>query len=756
MAKQLYLCSLAELKLDLQRFHNKNDIKPWLLEKLREIAGLQIVIERSDTSKIVFKCKNNAKKEIVEAKTSNCKVASRRQITCPFRIRANFSQRSQWWALVVINDTHDHEIPGKGIPVSPASGEQGHTVNSGNSSSSSMETINQNTRKIDTMEIDSLNNNMNNNINNINNINNNNIHNINNNINSNNNVRNIDHVSNVSYSPNGVNHIPINNNHNVNYSSHNSPININHSSNHNATISHINAVSHSRYFESPTDNPAFVHNILNSDDPVSSSSHSTKSSSSDVFSLIGSSTTLNSTMLSSHTTPRDNNNSIFLNGLDESFSPSNAILNSSPKRKRPSGSLPGFKSKRVSDIPKSSPKIKLLSLSEMVMLASSTAGTRSNNSVSNSNASTSTKRAKQMDDVTLMMRNEINSIIQRHLINNKGLKRDQKLAVLDSLMSQLVVDHELLNKQLLNPFENSHSTKNAHSVDHSLVKNRELDQVLLLLNLNHLSLKKSAFSNWLNNPNQVHTVGGNPSANLIPLSPLLNDSDTEYNSSNTASLNNNSIDTLTHLPPNITPTNVMSVVNSHSLSNFSNFVTPSQVLQIQNQNQQLPSFNSIQHKLPLSPGGSGGVTSSSGVSSALIPPISNSIPSTTLNPSHLLKSNTKSLNFNSGQPSSFLTEAKNNSYFTSQLFSSSHTYSGGLGQFSTSSLLSGLSIPTAQSTSANNNNNINNTSLAFGSSNILTNIGSGSNRDNLSVGNTSNLLSLGILNNVGNFSESGW
>ncbi|EGV64893.1 hypothetical protein CANTEDRAFT_134198 [Yamadazyma tenuis ATCC 10573] len=98
----------------------------------------------------------------------------------------------------------------------------------------------------------------------------------------------------------------------------------------------------------------------------------------------------------------------------------------------------------------------------------------------------------------------------------------------------------------------------------------------------------------------------NPNANLIPLSPLLNDSDAEYPASNPSpNPNSSALDSLTL--PGIS-TNLM-FVHGNNLHNGSgntvnnSFVIPNQLSlsQIQNQGKQLPSFNSIQNSLPLSP-----------------------------------------------------------------------------------------------------------------------------------------------------------
>lgn len=95
--------SLSDLELENQRFANKTAIKPWLLSCLLASRNIHIVIERSDKHKIIFKCKppNGYKQEVKH---------KRRQNSCPFKIRANYSIRNQVWTLLVINDQHDHSI----------------------------------------------------------------------------------------------------------------------------------------------------------------------------------------------------------------------------------------------------------------------------------------------------------------------------------------------------------------------------------------------------------------------------------------------------------------------------------------------------------------------------------------------------------------------------------------------------------------------------------------------------------------------
>ncbi|AOA61243.1 Transcription factor [Komagataella phaffii CBS 7435] len=121
-------------------FDDKLLIKPWLQSQLI-VKGINIVIERSDDSKIVFKCKNSGvcgtdedhvhfaikqrkranrvKGLSVSEKEDNERFISsekkklkdlRKKHNCPFRIRANFSLRSKKWSIVVVNDEHNHPL----------------------------------------------------------------------------------------------------------------------------------------------------------------------------------------------------------------------------------------------------------------------------------------------------------------------------------------------------------------------------------------------------------------------------------------------------------------------------------------------------------------------------------------------------------------------------------------------------------------------------------------------------------------------
>lgn len=93
--------SLDDLRLHDKNFVQREDIKPWLLQCLFTQKGIKIIIERSDWNKIIFRCGNGREKEISQGRKRRC-------ITCPFKIRANFSSRTTQWHLVVVNEHHNH------------------------------------------------------------------------------------------------------------------------------------------------------------------------------------------------------------------------------------------------------------------------------------------------------------------------------------------------------------------------------------------------------------------------------------------------------------------------------------------------------------------------------------------------------------------------------------------------------------------------------------------------------------------------
>jgi hypothetical protein len=93
MSNSRYNHSLADLNLEEKRFTEKSSVKTWLLAELINRKGIRIAIERSDDNKIIFKCKHRANGP-----------------PCSFRIRANYLIKLNSWSLVVINDTHNHDL----------------------------------------------------------------------------------------------------------------------------------------------------------------------------------------------------------------------------------------------------------------------------------------------------------------------------------------------------------------------------------------------------------------------------------------------------------------------------------------------------------------------------------------------------------------------------------------------------------------------------------------------------------------------
>ncbi|QLL33618.1 hypothetical protein HG536_0E05290 [Torulaspora globosa] len=110
-------------------FKDRSEIKPWL-QKIFYPQGIEIVIERSDSIKVVFKCKAakrgkntrasepvaeqfSVPSEPVESKTKDRKKKKRsvsRFNICPFRIRATYSLKRKKWSIVVLNNCHSHPL----------------------------------------------------------------------------------------------------------------------------------------------------------------------------------------------------------------------------------------------------------------------------------------------------------------------------------------------------------------------------------------------------------------------------------------------------------------------------------------------------------------------------------------------------------------------------------------------------------------------------------------------------------------------
>ncbi|CCD25485.1 Aft2p NDAI_0F01660 [Naumovozyma dairenensis CBS 421] len=98
-------------------FNDKSEIKPWL-QKIFFLQGIDIVIERSDSGKVIFKCKSQTpKRRYAKSLNHNATAATTTTATtplssssCPFRIRATFSLKLKKWNIVVVNNSHSHEL----------------------------------------------------------------------------------------------------------------------------------------------------------------------------------------------------------------------------------------------------------------------------------------------------------------------------------------------------------------------------------------------------------------------------------------------------------------------------------------------------------------------------------------------------------------------------------------------------------------------------------------------------------------------
>lgn len=349
----------------------------------------------------------------------------------------------------------------------------------------------------------------------------------------------------------------------------------------------------------------------------------------------------------------------------------------------------------------------------------------------NSNLNELTKELKPVDAVAQFLREEVNKLIENTILKNTGIKPKEKTSLMDSFTSQFILDHkdqlseEFIELLYQNQTKTTKQKTKQKNVRHELHKQ-----------------KKALVNNWMT-PSSSQSM--NPAANLIPLFPLLNDSDNEYvgTTANTTTLAGTSMDNLTHLPGINVTTGIPST----------NYVMPNQILQIQNQNQQLPSFNTIQNQLPMSPSGNAISNSlfnnTNSSTSSMIPPISN--VSNTLNPSHLLKSsNSKNSVFNQG--SSLLNEFKINNNPNSSINTN---------VLMNNSLTNSFIINSNGGTTSPNNNLLNNSSIQFNSNpgfnaNTPPNFSIRDNsRDNSSITN-SNSNNSGMLQNISSFTDSGW
>lgn len=353
------------------------------------------------------------------------------------------------------------------------------------------------------------------------------------------------------------------------------------------------------------------------------------------------------------------------------------------------------------------------------------------------------RQEKSSKEVVDELREQVNSLISNSIINNQDFIDKEKSMMIKSFFSRFINDY----KTIINTVTNQ---------------------------------QKVALNSWFSTPNSTQThLHSHPNTNLIPLSPLLNDTDTEYTNTTPNNSNNQSIDNLTHLPNMSLGSSLMANVgasgnssgqsSSNVSNNFNNFIVPPQMqlLQIQNQNQQLPSFNTIQNQLPLSPNSLANNSTASlfvnnfnsanlnSSTSSLIPPINNTNTNTTLNPSHLLKSSNNknnALNNNINLPSASNIVSRNENKQNYSL----NPLGNGI------SLSNTLSYNTLNNSTANYggvsspNNNIINSNIQNNSSN-----GTFYNKELLS-GTTSNnppnstSNASGSLNHIASLNDNGW
>lgn len=126
---------ILELLSPVPQFNSRDEIKPWVHSKLAH-KGVNLVIERSDSSKVVFKCKSLFRKPNQSKSSSSpssmpgtpmtpltpgtpsnpaSASSSRRnsslaEQTCPFRLRVSFSMKLQTWSVSIIKYEHNHKI----------------------------------------------------------------------------------------------------------------------------------------------------------------------------------------------------------------------------------------------------------------------------------------------------------------------------------------------------------------------------------------------------------------------------------------------------------------------------------------------------------------------------------------------------------------------------------------------------------------------------------------------------------------------
>lgn len=96
-------CYNHRRKLEGPTFLQRTEIKPWLQKRLAPL-GIAAVIERSDESKIVFKCKHRHPTHgghlLGQGKLRHTRI----------RIRSNYSIRLRLWTLVLVSEKTDDTV----------------------------------------------------------------------------------------------------------------------------------------------------------------------------------------------------------------------------------------------------------------------------------------------------------------------------------------------------------------------------------------------------------------------------------------------------------------------------------------------------------------------------------------------------------------------------------------------------------------------------------------------------------------------
>ncbi|KAG7662868.1 AFT1 [[Candida] subhashii] len=703
--RRLCRVSLSDLDLENRKFTNKEDIKPWLSDCLIHKKGIEIVIERSDTGKIIFRCKNKEKKAAIVSESSSSKSTTngnnkqpiRRQTTCPFKIRANYGIRDKVWTLSIINDNHDHQVNCDSQSLSSL-GDESRLRNVSVMSSNGQQQKEQ--RRIESSAA---------------------------------------LKKSKTKTNKGSNIEP-----NLDQSS---------ASDQNSSKGSdlFNRLVESSTSISDTTTPTVITPTREEQDffedkmPVYPLPPPTKTS-----------------------TPMNNNFSTPIQPLPQPQQKRKRTKKTATTAGEPGGGAGKIKKPKLIPNPTTTKRKPAVSKKDKPKPKTKTESTVSKKSQSkqqqhqiqlpppdqgsmiynnNMNNLSGGGLLTSGSDLLLQLRNEVNEKINAIVLSNS--QSPERGFLMDSFVLQLILDHmDFLSprfiyrlRQRLQEFDDKgklgvsqeqnieegdeveeeedevvgnqriasqqedasrrrvsdglaisqlrqqqqhhhdqhelhhHHHQHQHQHQQQQQQQEQQDQVVQ-------EQKKSILNSWLNGPSTANTLSGNQSANLIPLSPLLNDSDNEYTTGGPLpptnnGINSSTIDNLTHLP---------GINLSSNAQSFGSYIVPSNQISIQNQNQQLPPFNSIQNKLSLSPTtGSGNpqsnnnnstsqsqaaavnaaaavaaasnmLGSSSHISlsssTSLMPPLSNS--NTTLNPSHLLKNSSNNNNNNNNNKANLI------------------------------------------------------------------------------------------------------